>query len=49
MSVWAFIVKEWKIIYLTINKLLQIDRLGIKPYCFPVRKEEQNFGNFERN
>jgi len=33
------------IIFLTMDKLLQVDRLGIKPYWLFVRIEEQKFDN----
>jgi len=30
-----------------IDRLLQADRFGIKPYCLLVKKEEQHFDNFD--
>lgn len=43
MSICAFNLKDWMIIFLVTDKLLQADQLGTNPYCLLVRKEEQSF------
>lgn len=47
MSVCAFNSNDLMIIFLVTDKLLQVDRLGTKPYCLLVRKAEQSFDNFD--